>query len=311
MSLAAATPVLLLAGGPDREAAVSRRSAATLATLLRCRGHRVTEREVDPAAMDAVADWVATHPGGVVFPALHGPWGEGGGVQRELERRGLPFVGCGSAAAATAMDKAATKAAVAAAGVAVAEAQLLHAGGPGPTLPAPVVLKPNADGSSFDVVVCHDDRARDQAWVRLAGRNPQLLCERLLVGEEVSVGWALTPGAAGGQVLPPVCIRPAGGIYDHAAKYERDDTTYHFDSVGLAAVVERLQMLTRTVVEVLGARHITRVDFIVTPETGPVFLEANTLPGFTDHSLVPMALAQAGLDAASVVSHWVLDAAPG
>src|SRR5690606_21079307 len=131
--------VLVLAGGPDRERAVSLKSGAEVAAALRAAGHSVREADIHPddlSALDAFVDW----PGDVVFPVLHGKWGEGGGLQRILDERGLPYVGCGGPAAKLCMDKYRTKLALVAQGLPTPPFEFVGVGQP-ITLRPPLVVK--------------------------------------------------------------------------------------------------------------------------------------------------------------------------
>jgi D-alanine-D-alanine ligase len=274
--------VLVLGGGPDRERAVSLRSASQVAGALRGAGHTVIERDVGPddlSALDAGCD--------VVFPVLHGRWGEGGALQAELTRRRLAFVGAGAAAAATSMDKPKAKAVAEAAGLTTAPAQLLREGDP-LTLDPPLVLKPIDEGSSFGVLICQDGAEVEAARATLAANHPVVMAERYVLGRELTVGVVL------GEAMPVIEVVPRGGFYDFEAKYDRDDTQYRFDTGIDEAALSRLQREALTVHRELGVRHLSRVDFIFDTEGRAWFLEINTMPGFTDHSLLPMAAARAG-----------------
>ncbi len=295
--------VMVLAGGPDRERAVSLVSGANVAAALRKAGHEVVERDLGPgdhAALDEFREW----RGDVVFPVFHGRWGEGGGCQRLLDERGLVYVGCREAAARLCFDKAATKAALRDAGLPTPDWELVETGG-FPTLNPPVVLKPNDDGSSIDLALCRDKATLEAAWGELSRRNPRLLVERLVTGREVTVGVLHLGKASGGvQALPPICITPATEFYDYAAKYERDDTRYDFDFAPPHVLAE-LEQLVCEVFRTLGVRHLCRVDLFLDEDDRPWVIEVNTLPGFTDHSLLPMAARRAGMDMPTLVDRLV------
>jgi len=276
--------VLVLGGGPDRERPVSLNSAAQVAAALREAGHHTIERDILPddlSALDETFD--------VVFPVLHGPWGEGGPLQRILERRRLPFVGCGSAAASVAIDKVATKQALAPLGIALPRHQVVTKHEV-LTIRPPVVVKPIDDGSSVDVCIC---RGVDEIHVAIdrhrAGRAA-LMVEQFIAGREMTVG------VLAGRALPVIEIVPRSGFYDYQAKYERDDTRYRFEIDLPTEVLERMQRDAEAVFATIGCRDLSRVDFIVDHEHRPWFLEVNTLPGFTTHSLLPMAARRTGLE---------------
>jgi D-alanine-D-alanine ligase len=241
---------------------------------------------------------------------LHGPWGEGGPLQRILEARGLRFVGCNAATGELCMDKTRTKVALLAAGLATPPFELL---GPDDvrTLAPPLVIKPPCEGSSIDLVICRDDAAADRARRELHLRHPELLLERFVVGMELTVGVIAAadspgPGGPGGyRALPPIHIVPATEFYDYQAKYERDDTQYLFDMDLPPERLSAIQEAALSAFFALGCRHLSRVDFIVDGEHRAWILEVNTMPGFTTHSLLPMAAARTGLDMAQLVDRLV------
>jgi len=291
--------VLVLGGGPDRERDVSLRSAARVAAALREAGHRVREAEVGPD------DLAALEPGAdVVFPVLHGPWGEGGPLQAILEQRALAFVGAGAAAARRAMHKPAAKAVAEAAGL-VTPAWVELDEGAACDLDPPVVVKPTDEGSSFGVVICRDRASLAEALAApragggvadpvrppgadRGGERRAVMVEAFVVGRE------LTVGIVDGRALPLIEIVPRDGFYDFEAKYARDDTAYRFETGLDGGTVAALQREALTIHGAIGGRHLGRVDFLLDDAGRRWFLEINTMPGFTDHSLLPMAAARAG-----------------
>lgn len=297
--------ILVLMGGPDREREVSLKSGAAVATGLREAGHRVlavsTAGENDLAALDT---FLKEHPQGVVFPALHGRWGEGGALQWQLTKRGARFVGCQTEAAARCMDKGATKAVLIDAGLPTPGSELLKAGAKR-TRSAPVVVKAVDEGSSIGLEICKTDADADAAVAKLHAEYPELLVEDFIKGKEITVGVIEDAAAPGGlRTLPPIHIVPAAEFYDYEAKYLRNDTQYKFDTGLSEAQTSEIQRIAARAFRVLGCRHLARMDFIV-DERGPWFIEANTMPGFTDHSLLPKAAGKAGLPFAQLVNHLV------
>ncbi|MEX0744986.1 MAG: D-alanine--D-alanine ligase [Phycisphaeraceae bacterium] len=294
--------VLVLAGGPDREREVSLNSGSEVAAALREAGHEVRESDVlpdDVTALDAFNDW----PGDVIFPVLHGRWGEGGGLQRLLDQRALPYVGCRATAAALCMDKAATKAVLDEHGLPTPAYETLRPGQPA-TLAPPVVVKAVNEGSSIGLSICHNTTDRNGAILTLGEQYAHLLVERYVAGMELTVG-VIEDAAGQPEALPALEIVPAEGYYDYQAKYQRDDTQYRFDIALPAATLAELRRLALRAYEVLGVRHLGRVDFLVDAEHRPWLLEVNTIPGFTGHSLLPMAARQAGLPLPALVDRLV------
>ncbi|MEX2544296.1 MAG: D-alanine--D-alanine ligase [Phycisphaeraceae bacterium] len=286
--------ILVLAGGPDRERDVSLASGQQVTDALTEAGHDVRQRDIAPddlAALDEFADW----PGDVIFPALHGRWGEGGGLQSILDERGLPYVGSRAPAAALCMDKHLTKQLLARHDIPTPEHELLEPDQP-PTIGPPAVLKPVDEGSSIGMAICHDAAELEAARRELAPQYPSLMLERYVTGMEITVSVLETPGTYGPEPLPPIHVVPATAFYDYDAKYERDDTQYHFDIDLPGLVLAEIQRLALVVCELVEARHLARVDFIVDERQQPWILEINTMPGLTSHSLLPKAAAHAGLD---------------
>jgi len=275
--------VLVLKGGPDAEREVSLRSGGMVAAALRRAGAVVHEQTIDRPRLEELR----AMPGEVVFPVLHGPWGEGGVLQEILERDGRPYVGCAPAAARLAMDKPASKRAVAEVGVPTPDSQVLRAADR-LTLSPPLVLKPCDDGSSVDLRVCGTVADAERARAELHPRRPVLLAESFIAGRE------LTIGLLEDRELPLIEVRPKCGLYDYEAKYNRDDTEYRLDPELPAGVADSIRRWARAAWTRLGLRDVARMDFMLDAR-GAWFLEANTMPGFTDHSLVPKAAAHAGL----------------
>ncbi|MFM7797528.1 MAG: D-alanine--D-alanine ligase [Planctomycetota bacterium] len=287
------TQVLVLKGGPDAEREVSLRSGAMVADALRRAGIGVHEVTIDRPGLEELR----AMPGHVVFPVLHGSWGEGGPLQELLEADGRPYVGSGPRAARIAMDKVATKALVAELGVPTPRAQELQLGAEF-ALECPVVLKPADDGSSVDLRICRSAQEVMRARLELEPRRVRILAEEYIEGRE------LTVGIVDGECLPIIEIRPREGTYDYEAKYNRDDTQYLLDPPLPEGVAEAVQAFTRAAWHALGCRDVARADFMLDAR-GPWFLEINTMPGFTDHSLVPKAACHAGLPMESLVARLV------
>ncbi|MCL4742384.1 MAG: D-alanine--D-alanine ligase [Phycisphaerales bacterium] len=298
MSLAS---VLVLGGGPDAERAVSLDSARGVAQALRDAGFGVHHETIDRPTLSSLR----ALPGNVVFPVLHGAWGEGGPLQDLLEADGRPYVGSGPSAARLAMDKLATKLAAARLGIPTPEAVALNLRDPVSPLGLPVVVKPVHEGSSVGLHLCRDEAAwtcaLDDAR-RAAQDSPGRVCmaERLIEGRELTVGLLARPGVATLAALPVIEIVPAAGPYDYSAKYERDDTQYRVGPDLAAGVAARIGRDAERLAAALGVRHLARVDFLLDGDERPWLLEINTMPGFTSHSLLPMAARAVGLDLPSL-----------
>lgn len=275
--------VTVLAGGPGAERAVSLESGRAVAEALRRRGHDVLVADIGPGNLAAL-----DHPADVIFPALHGTFGEDGQLQRILEQRRLRFVGSGSRASTLAIDKVAAKRIAVETGIRTAVWEVVPAGRM-PALPLPVVVKPIDQGSSVGTHIARSPQELSRALAETCGTFGQALVERFIAGDEVTVG------IVGAQPLSPICIRPKRGFYDYEAKYHDERTEYLFDSGQSDALRVRVRDESLQIFRALGCRHLARVDWIVDAAETPWFLEVNTIPGFTSHSLLPMAAAHDGI----------------
>ena len=293
----AATPnklrVTVLAGGPSAEREISLASGSAVANALKQRGHQVFVTDIGPDMLDAL-----DHEADVVFPALHGTFGEDGTIQRIMEERGICFVGSGSKASATAIDKVATKTAAAEVGVPTPAYEVVTPPAK-PSLSAPVVVKPIAQGSSVATTIVRDASKLDETIAAVAGAYGQALVEQFVPGDELTVGFL------GNRTLPPIRIQPRRDFYDYEAKYQDDRTEYLFETGFSSALLERAAELSRRVFEAIGCRHLARIDWMVGPDERLWFLEVNTIPGFTSHSLVPKAAARIGIPFDELVERLV------
>lgn len=285
--------VLVLGGGPDAEREVSLLSSRGVADALVAGGaydvnYVVIER---PGAGE-----LAAMRGDVVFPVLHGPFGEGGGMQDLLAGGGRPFVGCGPHAARTAMDKVASKLAAAALRVRTAPAHVLNEADGACPMPLPVVVKPVHEGSSVGVHICRDQSQWAAARDAIAKERSGGVRKAYMVEAGVLDGSEITVGVLDGKALPIIRIVPGVECYDYEAKYNRDDTRYEVNPGLPAGVAAEVQAAAESLARAIGVRHLCRVDFLLDREGRPWFLEVNTMPGFTSHSLLPMAARAAGLD---------------
>jgi D-alanine-D-alanine ligase len=280
--------ITVLRGGPGAEREVSLKSGRAVAAALRLCGHQVHEADISPSDLSALDE-----PADMVFIALHGMFGEDGQIQRILEQRRLPYSGSGPEASALAMNKVRTK------------ARCIEAGIPTPrfdvALPSrwrqacsnwspPVVVKPVAEGSSVDCEIVREAVDFIPTVRRLVRKYGECLIEQHIRGLEITVG------ILDDQALPPIWIRTARGFYDYQAKYIDNNTEYLFEIPLGESVLQRMRELSTRAFAAVGCRDFARVDWMVDIESGePYLLEINTIPGFTDHSLLPKAAAQVGI----------------
>lgn len=288
-----AADVTVAMGGPSTERDVSLVSGAAVADALERAGHRVTRVDLTPADVSAL-----DRPGiDVVFLAMHGDWGESGEAQQLCEDRKLRYTGSGPQASRTAMNKVASKEVFQAAGLttprwAVIDRRQSRAeiGSALAPLGLPAVFKPIDGGSSVDIVIARSEQERDAGVERLLGKYGRFLAETFIKGRE------LTVGLLGDQALPMIEVIPAREFYDYTAKYaDGSGTRYSFEHGLDASTTQRVQDQALRAFRSLGCRDMSRVDFLLDDSGTPYVLEINTIPGFTSHSLLPMAAARVGI----------------
>ncbi|MEY3392223.1 MAG: hypothetical protein RLZZ322_1072 [Verrucomicrobiota bacterium] len=297
MSLA--PEIVILCGGLSSEREVSLRSGRAVASVLP--GARLAE-----LAQDALPGWLdgARH---VVFPVLHGGWGEDGRAQAELEARGVEFAGCGAAANALCMDKVATKRAMRGAAV-PAVPEVAFEGAAKPTASALVaalgdqlVIKPSDQGSSVGLFMIAGaaEAARALAALPPAGR---WMAERRLRGREFSVG------ILDGRPMGIVEIVALTGVYDYQTKYTKGASEYRFPAELPAATAEAVAAAAARLFAACGCRDFARADVILEPDGRFYFLEINTMPGMTETSLMPKSASCVGLDFPALVRRMIAPA---
>ena len=285
--------VAVMFGGTSAEREVSLNSGSrVLAALL---GQGVDAHPFDPAEqpLDALKGYDCA------FIALHGRHGEDGTIQGALEVMHIPYTGSGVLASALAMDKFRTKLMWQAAGLPVPEYALLNPDSDfadiEEELGLPLFVKPAREGSSIGVTKVKTPGALKAAYEEAARHDSLVIAEKGVMGGEYTVG------IVGEQVLPIIKIEPATEWYDYEAKYNRDDTRY-LCPCGLSGAKEmQIRKQALEAFRVLGGRGWGRVDFLMDEEGNHYFLEVNTAPGMTDHSLVPMGARVAGLDYPALV----------
>ena len=283
--------VAVLLGGDSTEREISLLSGnAVLAALIR-RG--VNAHAFDPKARPVQN--LVSEQFDRAWIALHGPGGEDGTMQGALEWLGVPYTGSGVLASALTMDKLKTKRVVVGAGYAAPDYAVLTS--PGDLQAAlervglPLMVKPASQGSSVGITKVNDAADLPRAYAEARAVDPIVFAEAFITGDEYTVGVLHERG------LPSIRIQPATEFYDYQAKYFRNDTQYHCPS-GLAPEAEaELQAAALAAFQVTDCHGWGRVDFMRERATGNFyFIEINTTPGMTDHSLVPMAARQSGID---------------
>ncbi len=326
--------IAVLLGGLSPERNISYLSGRAAVTALRERGHSVVA--IDPArgangavsdeelkaatANEVTAEELASFSPlrlmecitsaqfdniDLVFILLHGQYGEDGYVQSLLDLRGIPYTGSTMLASAAAMDKGLSKMLFQVAGIPTPywvsvtpeqadDADLLNE--VIKEINGPMVIKPNDQGSTVGMTILQRVSEEDLATaVRLAGQfTTSILIERYIPGRE------LTVAVLGNEALPIIEIEPKEGYYDYANKYTKGKTEYHCPADLSEEVRDHVQNLAVAAHHILGCRAYSRIDFRLTEDNIPYCLEVNTIPGFTETSLVPMAARAAGIEFAEL-----------
>jgi len=283
--------VAVLLGGDSSEREISLLSGNAVLAALKRRG--VDAHAFDPSLVP-VQDLVRGNFDRA-WIALHGPGGEDGLMQGALEWLGIPYTGSGVLASALTMDKLKTKRVVLGGGYAAPEYAVLSSPADLPgalaSIGLPLMVKPASQGSSVGMTKVKAPGEFQRAYAEARAVDPIVFAEAFITGDEYTVG------VLQNQALPSIRIQPATEFYDYQAKYFRNDTQYHCPS-GLSAAAEtELQAAALAAFQVTDCFGWGRVDFMRDETTDKFyFIEINTTPGMTDHSLVPMAARQAGMD---------------
>lgn len=285
--------VAVLFGGTSAEREVSLNSGSRVLAALQ--GQGIDAHPFDPASqpLDALKGYDRA------FVALHGRHGEDGTIQGALELMHIPYTGSGVMASALGMDKFRTKLLWQAGGLPIPEYALLTADSDFADVEAalglPLFVKPAHEGSSIGISKVKTPGTLEAAYREAAKYDPLVIAEKAVMGGEYTVG------IVGGEALPIIKIEPATEWYDYEAKYNRDDTRY-LCPCGLPAAKElEIRQGALEAFRLLGGRGWGRVDFLMDEDGNHYYLEVNTAPGMTDHSLVPMAARVAGMDYPALV----------
>ena len=289
-------------GGVSAEREVSLRTGAAAAAALRRLGCDVRE-------IDIREDWLGTVRDAnvdVAFLALHGRFGEDGCIQAACELARLPYTGSGVAASAIAMSKLLGKRMAASAGVPCApDAVFEGADLPGakpPDFGFPLVVKPDREGSTVGITIVRDPSLWEAALSEASRHDRRVLVEGFVPGREITVG------ILNGKVLPSIEIVPKSGVYDYRSKYTAGQTEYVIPVPMDRDILLRAAEYTRRAAGAMGLRGAARLDYRVDPAGNVFFLEANTIPGMTETSLLPKAAKFDGLSFDDLVGEILSDA---
>ena len=284
--------VAVLMGGISEERDVSIQSGTCIAKALKQDAFNVITSDISPENMDILEDGSID----IFFIALHGKFGEDGQLQQILEDKSLLYTGSGPAASRLAFDKIESKKVFTKAGIVTPktitiddrtnteqlEKELSQ-------LSSRFVVKPVRQGSTIGVTIVDNPKSAITDAHRCLTDFGDCMIEEYVAGREITVG------ILQGKALPIIEIKSKTGFYDYEAKYIDTQTEFLFDTIDDAASVDKISMDAVTCFDALGCRHFARADFILTNDGTPYALEVNTIPGFTTHSLLPMAAEKTGL----------------
>ncbi len=273
----------VLKGGVSSEADISLKSGTAVAKGLRDAGYEVVETHVRRRALDLA------EPVEAVFVALHGEFGEDGQIQQLLEARGIPYTGSGPAASHTAMDKRLSKKVFVNAGIPTPAFEILRPGQPR-TLPLPVVIKPPCGGSTIGMHRVQKESEWAAAVEDALRHGDEVLVETFIPGREITVG------VLDDRALPLIEIIAPNGWYDFTAKYGKNGSRHVCPAPVDAYTARRCRDIALATLRALGCRGMGRVDFRLMDDGALFVLELNSIPGFTETSLLPEAARAAGIE---------------
>lgn len=288
--------IVVLMGGPSKEADVSRRTGAAIVKALQSRGYDAVPLELVPAQ---VVDDIKKLNGQIVFNAVHGLYGEDGALQGLLEMAGIPYTGSGLMTNAIGMNKKVSKDIFMGAKIPTARSshydsmhmskadigEAIHN-----DFAFPCVLKAPTQGSSIGVVIVHDWSELDEAIVEVLKFGHIVMVEDYLDGKEFTVS------VLNGKALPVIQINPHSGVYDYQSKYTKGSTDYLVPAPISEELKAELQAVAEKVYVTLQCAGLVRVDFMSNKNDEIFVLEINTVPGMTETSLAPKAAASMGMD---------------
>lgn len=284
--------VAVLCGGIGEEREVSLQSGRSVVTALKETDLDVIEADIGPDDMDILRNTQID----VFFIALHGKFGEDGRLQQIFEDKSLLYTGSGPAASRLAFDKMESKKAFANAGIDTPAAIEFSHDDDSQKLENRLsqfaqkyVVKPLRQGSSVGISILSNPKEAIANARKASCQFGDCMIEQFIPGREITVGILCD------QALPIVEVRPRTGFYSYHAKYLDEKTEYLFDTIEEPFLTAEIQAAALACFNALGCRHFARVDFILSDDQKPYVLEVNTIPGFTNHSLLPKAAAKAGV----------------
>lgn len=300
--------VAVLMGGDSAEREVSLKSGQAALEALQRKGVNavgVDLRFNEKDDENTICQQLKAEAFDSAFIALHGRGGEDGVIQGVLEALKIPYTGCGVAASAIGMDKLRTKLLWSGSQLPTPDFELIKSSEINSdneveketllekveqSLGFPVMVKPAHEGSSIGMNKVESKRNLHEALVDAAKYDNEVLVEKWIVGKEY------TGAVLNNQALPLIRLETPRDFYDYQAKYVTDDTIYHCPCGLDTEQEQKLQSLVLEAFDRVGAKGWGRIDFMCDEQGNPWLIEINTVPGLTDHSLVPMAARQHGIE---------------
>ena len=285
----------ILMGGCSSEKDISLKSGKAIYAALLEIGCKVSAVVVESQQEKDVVKLFEKARMDLAFIALHGQFGEDGGVQAILEKMGIPYTGSGVAASKRAIDKITTQTLLREHNVPVADFVIFTKKDKNPSAKGlerikkfPVVVKPAREGSSIGITIVQQKKDLAKAMAAAFQYGPRILIENYVKGREMTVG------ILGEDALPIVEIKPKAKFFDFEAKYQSHTTQYLVPAELSENITQGIQMAALNAHKAIGCSDFSRVDFMLDEKNDFFVLEINTIPGFTATSLLPKAAAAAG-----------------
>ena len=292
--------IAVLLGGFSNEREISLRSGRAISQALSSLGHNVTEIDVKDETV-AELDNVSFH---VAFIALHGKFGEDGGIQQLLEKKGIPYTGSSPTACSNAMDKLESKllfklnkVPMPAYKIIEKETTTARIEQYANELGYPVVLKPRAEGSSIGVTIHKYAKTIENGLAEARCLGDTVIMEKFIPGRELTVGILVDETLDNDEPLPIIELKPKRAFFDYTAKYEDTETVYVVDPKDLDDEIKiKVQETALAAHLAVGCEGFSRVDLILSNLKNVYILEVNAIPGMTERSLLPKAARAKGIE---------------
>lgn len=284
--------VAVLMGGISKEREISFRSGKAIAAALKKKGHKVVE--IDVKGEVVIKELKSLNPK-AAFIALHGKFGEDGAIQEILEELKIPYTGPSVSASALCFDKLAAKEYLKKRGFLTPDHEIYRRDQniddwvKNYKLGFPAIVKPNTEGSTIGMTRIWKQEELTGAIEEALKFDNLILVERYIEGREITVG------VHNGRTFPIVEVVPKSGFYDYEAKYTKGMTEYIVPTKISKELSKKVQKISENICQILKCEGSVRVDFMISKEGDPFFLEVNTIPGMTETSLLPKAAAACGL----------------